>query len=132
MIKNVDEWIVSKLDTIENLRGHVFPTAAPAGDLCGPFAIFRLSQETVLRDMDGGIGIRTAVFRVEFFDNDNDALCALVAEAEDVLCQGNGEDAEGIYVYSSSAARGDEDDLDRVLDMLVKNLTVTVRYWRER
>ena len=104
MAKNVDEWIVSKLDTIERLRDHVFPTAAPAGDLSGPFAIFRLSKEDVARDIDGSAGIRTAVFRIEFFDHDNDALCALVAEAEDVLCQGTGEDAEGIYVYFSRNA----------------------------
>lgn len=131
MAKNVDEWIVSKLDTIERLRDHVFPTAAPAGDLSGPFAIFRLSKEDVARDIDGSAGIRTAVFRIEFFDNDNDALCALVAEAEGVLCQGTGEDAEGIYVYFSRAERGDEDDCDQTLDMLVKNLTVTVSYWRD-
>ena len=108
MVKNVDEWLVSKLDTIEALRGHVFPTAAPAGDLSGPFAIFRLSKEDVERDIDGSVGVRSAVFRIEF-----------------------GEDAEGIYVYFSRAERGDEDDLDRTLDMLVKNLTVTVKYWRE-
>lgn len=131
MVKNVDEWLVSKLDTIEALRGHVFPTAAPAGDLSGPFAIFRLSKEDVERDIDGSVGVRSAVFRIEFFDNDNDALCALVAKAEETLRQGFGEDAEGIYVYFSRAERGDEDDLDRTLDMLVKNLTVTVKYWRE-
>lgn len=131
MARNVDEWLVSKLDTLEGLRGHVFPTAAPAGDLSGPFAIYRLSREDAVRTLDGEAGVRKAVFRIEFFDNDNDALCALVAEAEEVLCQGDGEDAEGIYVYSSRAERGDEDDLDRTLDMLVKNLTVTVMYWRE-
>lgn len=131
MAKNVDEWIVPKLGTIEQLQGHVFPTAAPAGDLSGPFAIFRLSKETVERDIDGSEGIQTAVFRIEFFDDDNDALCALVAEAEDILCQGTGEDAGGIYVYFSRAERGDEDDYDQTLDMLVKNLTVTVSYWRD-
>lgn len=131
MAKNVDEWLVSKLDTLKILRGHVFPTAAPAGDLSGPFAIYRLSREDAVRTLDGAAGVRKAFFRIEFFDDDNDALCALVAEAEAVLCQGDGEDAEGIYVYSSRAERGDEDDLDRTLDMLVKNLTVTVMYWRE-
>lgn len=130
MNKNVDEWLVSKLDTIESLRGHVFPTAVPAGDLSGPFAIFRLSKEDVERDIDGSVGVRSAVFRIEFFDNDNDALCALVAKAEEVLCQGFGEDAGGIYVYFSCAERGDEDDYDPPLDMLVKNLMVRIVYWR--
>ena len=39
-------------------------------------------------------------------------------------------DLDDIYIYSSRARRGDEDDLDGTLDLFVKNLTATVVYWR--
>lgn len=128
-MKNLEEFIVSRLDTVEELRGKVFPTAAPVGDLDPPFAIFRVTKEEYESELDGDIGIRTAMVRIEFFDDDNDRLCAVLEAAEKAL-KVDSEDLDDIYIYSSRARRGDEDDLDLTLDMLVKNLTATVVYWR--
>ena len=128
-MKNIEEFVVSRLDTVEGLRGKVFPTAAPVGDTEAPFAIFRVTKEDQETDMDGEIGVRTAVIRVEFFDDDNDRLCSLLAEAQEAMRAGD-EDLGDIYIYRSLSARGEEDDLDQTLDLLIKNLTVTVDYWR--
>lgn len=128
-MKNIDEFIVSKLDTVEALRGRVFPTAAQVGDLAPPFAIFRVTKEDYETDLNGDIGPRTATIRIELFDDDNDRLCDTLAAAEAAL-QASDEDLDDIYIYTSSAQRGDEDDLDMTLDLLVKNLTATVVYWR--
>ena len=58
MVKSIDEWIVSRLDTIPELRGRVFPTAAPAGDLESPFGIYRMSKLEINRDLDGSPGVQ--------------------------------------------------------------------------
>ena len=131
MVKSIDEWIVSRLDTIPELRGRVFPTAAPAGDLESPFGIYRMSKLEINRDLDGSPGVQTATFRVELFHDDNDALCALVAACEKVLREAIGEDAGDVYIFSSAAERMDEDDLDVILDKFVKPITVTTRFWRD-
>lgn len=128
-MKNIEEFVVSRLDTVEGLRGKVFPTAAPVGGTEAPFAIFRMTKEDQETDMDGEIGVRTAVIRVEFFDDDNDRLCSLLDEAQEAMRAGD-EDLGDIYIYRSLSARGEEDDLDQTLDLLIKNLTVTVDYWR--
>lgn len=130
-MQTIDEWLVSKLGTVPALRARAFPTAAPVGDLDGAFCIFRMSKLDINRDMDGTPGVRTAIFRVELFDDDNDALCALVSDCEKALRVAGGVDAGDLYIYSSAADRNDEDDLDMVLDKLVKTLTVTVRFWED-
>lgn len=131
MVKSIDEWLVSRLDTIPELRGRVFPTAAPAGDLESPFGIYRMSKLEINRDMDGSSGVQSATFRVELFHDDNDALCVLVTACEKVLREAIGEDAGDVYIFSSAAERTDEDDLDVILDKFVKTITVTTRFWRD-
>ena len=128
-MKNIEEFIVSRLDTIEALRGRGYPTAAQVGDTDPPFAIFRVTREDYENELDGGIGIRTAIVRIEFFDDDNNRLCAVLEAAETAL-KADSADLDDIYIYSSRARRGDEDDLDGTLDLFVKNLTATVVYWR--
>lgn len=129
--KNIDEWLVSRLDTVPELKGRVYPTAAPVGGLESPFGIYRLQKLDINRDLDGSPGVRTATFRVELFHEDNDALCALVSDCEKVLREAMGENAGVIYIYSSSADRAEEDDLDMVLDKFVKALTVVTRFWED-
>ena len=128
-MKNIEEFIVSRLDTIEALRGRGYPTAAQVGDTDPPFALFGVTREDYENELDGGIGIRTAIVRIEFFDDDNDRLCAALEAAETAL-KADSADLDDIYIYSSRARRGDEDDLDGTLDLFVKNLTATVVYWR--
>lgn len=127
-MKNIEEFIVSRLDTMEALRGRCFPTAANVGDTEPPFALFRVTGEEYASDLDGDAGIRTATVRIEIFDDDNDRLCALLESAEQAL-KAESEDLDEIYIYSSRARRG-EDDFDPTLDVNVKSLTATVVYWR--
>lgn len=128
-MKNIEEFVVSRLDTIDALRGRCYPTAARAGDTEPPFVLFRVAQETYASDLDGDAGVRTATVQIELLDADNDRLCQLQQAAEAALRVVNG-DFEDIYVYSSRAQRGEQDDLDMTLDLFVKNLTATVVYWR--
>lgn len=127
-MKNIEEFIVSRLDTMEALRGRCFPTAANVGDTEPPFALFRVQSEEYATTLDGDLGVRTATARIELFDDDNDRLCQLLAAAEDAM-RTDSEDLDEIYIYSSRARRG-EDDFDPTLDANVKALTATIVYWR--
>ena len=58
MIENIEQWIVSRLDTIQNLTGQNFPTVSPTGDEEPPFCLYTLVSETSEADLSGGDDIR--------------------------------------------------------------------------
>ena len=91
----IEKWLVSRLDTIVDLAGKSYPTAAPVGDTAPPFAIYTLEKEVAQRDMTGELMFYAASFRVDLFDGDNDYLCTLAAQAEQALTCQNVETEDG-------------------------------------
>lgn len=125
----IEKWLVSRLDTIVDLAGKSYPTAAPVGDTAPPFSIYTLEQEKPQRDMEGDLLAYVASFRVDLFDTDNDCLCALSEQVEQALTCQNVE-ADGLYIFSADACRGDRAGFDLRLETHAQPITVTIRYWR--
>lgn len=125
----IEQWIVPKLGTLQDLAGKIYPVAAPVGDTVPPFALYTLQEETAQRDLDGDLLCYTAKIRLDLFCDDNDALCALAAQAEAALCCQNEEWGE-LYIFSADACRGEPAGFDLRLEVHVQTLIVTVTYWR--
>lgn len=125
----IEKWLVSRLDTIVDLAGKSYPTAAPVGDTAPPFAIYTLEKEVTQRDMAGELMFYAASFRVDLFDADNDYLCTLAAQAEQALTCQNVETEDG-YIFSSDACRGNPAGFDLRLETHAQPIMVTIRYWR--
>lgn len=125
----VENYIVSKLDTITALSGQVYPTAAPVGDCAPPFAIYTLLQHVTTRDLYGELAYYTDTVRVDLYHNDNDTLCSIAAEAESCMAA-QCEEFGDMYIYSCSASGGDPDGFDRNMELHRKTVDVNIQYWR--
>lgn len=125
----IENYIVSKLDTIQALRGHAYPTAAPVGECKPPFAIYTILGHTPTRDIYDNLIYYTDTVRVDLYHDDNDALGAIAAEAEAAMGAQN-QEFEDMYIYSCTATGSDPDGFDMNLAMHRKTLSVAVQYWR--
>lgn len=127
-MNNVEQWLVSRLDTVDALRGSSYPTATPVGDEKTPFAIYTMEKDTIDRDMDGtDEGVRRAKIRLDLFDDDNDRLWELVPKVRTALrCEDS--EWENLYIFS---AYGDLDG--KGVDLrdwaYVQTIIVLVTYW---
>lgn len=125
----VESFLVSKLDTIPELSGQIYPTAAPVGSCQPPFAIYTMSGSVPTRDLYGDVVYILDTIRVDLYGDDCDVLCVLAAAAENAVfaeCEEYGD----IYIFSSSSARGEPDGFDMNMELHRKTLSVAVRYWR--
>ena len=125
----IDQYLVSKLGTIEQLSGQVYPTAAPIGDITPPFCIYSRVSGTVERDLAGEPVFYTDVYRIDLSGDDNDALCDLAQVATDLLNETN-VDAGDFYIFSAYAAPGAGDGFDLTIEAHRRSLAYTVNYWR--
>ena len=125
----IEQYLVSKLGTIEQLQGQIYPTAAPIGDIDPPFCIYSRVSGSVERDLSGAPLFYTDVYRLDFSGDDNDALCELAQTATDTLQETN-KDAGDFYIFSAFAAPGAGDGFDLTIEAHRRSLAYTVTYWR--
>lgn len=129
MIENIEQWMVSRLDTIENLTGQNFPTVSPTGDEEPPFCLYTLVSETSEADLSGGDDIRRAKVQLALFDNDNDRLNDVTRQARKALrCED--VEADDLYIYGTSTTLHAK-DFDMRLDMHVQPVIADVVYWQK-
>lgn len=126
----IENWIVSKLDTLETLGGQVWPVATPVGSAPAPFCIFAPQGSVPTVDLGGNVIFRTDTVKVTLFDDDYDRLTSLAAAAETALAVQQAP-AEGGYIFSSTVQQTDPDSFDLTVELLCRTVLVTVRYWRE-
>lgn len=126
----IENWIVSKLDTLEALGGQVWPVATPVGSAPAPFCIFVPQGSVPTVDLSGNVIFRTDTVKVTLFDDDYDRLVSLAAAAETALTVQQ-TPAEGGYIFSSAVQQTDPDGFDLIVEQLCRTVLVTVRYWRE-
>lgn len=125
----IEQYLVSKLGTIEQLQGQIYPTAAPIGDIEPPFCIYSRVSGSVERDLSGEPLFYTDVYRLDLSGDDNDALCELAQTATDTLQETN-KDAGDFYIFSAFAAPGAGDGFDLTIEAHRRSLAYTVTYWR--
>ena len=125
----IEQYLVSKLGTIEQLQGQIYPTAAPIGDIEPPFCIYSRVSGSVERDLSGEPLFYTDVYRLDLSGGDNDALCELAQTVTDTL-QTTNEDAGDFYIFSAFAAPGAGDGFDLTIETHRRSLAYTITYWR--
>ena len=125
----VETFIVSKLDTIQELNNQFYPAAAPVGECSPPFSIYSVLESVQTNDLSGNVAYYTDTIRVHFLGDDNDVLRSLVESAEKLLSV-QCEEWEEFYIFSSSV-RGEPDGFDMNMSMFRKTVLVTVLYWSE-
>lgn len=126
----IENWIVSKLDTLEALNGQVWPASTPVGSAPVPFCVFAPQSSVPTADLSGNVIFRTDTVKVTLFDDDYDRLVSLAAAAETALTVQQAP-AEGGYIFSSTVQQTDPDGFDLIVEQLCRTVLVTVRYWRE-
>lgn len=124
---NLESFLVSRLDTIDSLRGGCFPTAAPVGDTEPPFAIYALTEETEDAELGGSDGIKQAKVRLDLFDGDNDRLGMLTRQVQQALLCADLE-TDPLYIYHSYADLR-EKGFDLRTEMQVQTLECRAVYW---
>lgn len=124
-----EQYLVSKLGTIQQLQGQIYPTAAPIGDIAPPFCIYSRVSGSVERDLSGESVFYTDVYRLDLSGDDNDALCELAQTVTDTLRTIN-EDAGDFYIFSAFAVPGAPDGFDLTIETHRRSLAYTVTYWR--
>lgn len=125
----IEAWLVSKLDTIPDLAGQIYPAAAPVGSCVPPFAIYTVMTHTPTRDLSQEVAYYTDTIRIDLYHDDYDVLCALAAQTEALLtvqCEDQGD----LYIFSCTASGGDPDGFDLNMELHRKTLIATVQYWR--
>lgn len=125
----IEQYIVSRLDTIGNLNSKSYPVAAPVGDEALPICLYRRTSGDILRDLSGEPLLYKDVFRMDLLGDDMDVLCTLEHAVINTLSEQN-VDAGDVYIYSGVAAPGTEDGFDLPTDTLWRSVTYTVTYWR--
>lgn len=125
----IESFIVFKLNTVTELFGQIYPTAAPVGDCNPPFAIYTVMSSVPTCDLSGDIVSILDTIRVDLYGNDYDDLCSLARTVEDALTA-ECEECEELYIFYSHVARGEPDGFDMNMVLHRKTLSVAVRYWR--
>lgn len=125
----IEQYLLSQLDTINALTGKCYPVAAPVGDETLPICLYSRASGEITRDLSGAAAFYRDTFYLHLLGDDMDDLCSLETEVIDTLTRQN-TDAGAIYVYSSIAAPGIEDDYDLRTDTFRRSLTCTITYWR--
>lgn len=125
----VENYIVFKLNTVTELSGQIYPTAAPVGDCDPPFAIYTVMSSVPAYDLYGDVVSILDTIRVDLYGDDYDALCALAQTTENSL-KAECEEYDDLYVFYSRVSRGEADGFDMNMELHRKTLTVAVRYWR--
>lgn len=125
----VEDYIVSKLNTVCDLSEQIYPTAAPVGDCDPPFVIYTVMSSVPTHDLYGDIVSILDTIRVDLYSDDYDALCALAQTVEDALTSECVE-YEDLYIFYSHVSRGEADGFDMNMALHRKTLSVAVRYWR--
>lgn len=125
----VEDYILSKLNTICDLSRQIYPTAAPVGDCHPPFVIYTVMSSVPTWDLSGDIVSILDTIRVDLYSDDYDALCALAQTVEDALTS-KCEEYEDLYIFYSHVSRGEADGFDMNMELHRKTLSVAVRYWR--
>lgn len=126
----IGSWIVSKLGTLLDLGGQVWPIASPVGSAAPPFCIFSPQRSTPTLDLSGAVVFRTDTVKITIFDDDYDRLSALSAAAEAALSVQQTAAAGG-YIFSADVQQAEPDSFDLTVELLCRTLLVTVRYWRD-
>lgn len=125
----IETYLVSKLGTIEQLQGQIYPTAAPVGDLAPPFCIYTRVSGDVERDLAGEPVFYRDVFRLDLCGEDNDALVELETEIIADLTE-NGVESGELYIFSAFAAPGSPDGFDLTMETHRRSVAYAVTYWR--
>ena len=126
----IEQYLVSKLDTIEDLVGKCYPTAAPVGDTGPPFCIYRRVSGTIERDLADDPVYYRDVFRLDLFGDDMDALCALEAAVIATMTEQCVDAGDTLYIFNAVAAPGAQDGFDMAMEIHQRSVAYTVTYWR--
>lgn len=125
----IENWIVSKLDTLAALNHQVYPPSTPIGGAAPPFAVYTRENASLVVDLSGGPVLWTDRVKIVLFDDDADRLYATEAEVEKLMTVTQ-EDGGDIYIFSAMAQQTEPDGMDLSLELLARTVTVTIRYWR--
>ena len=125
----IEMFIVSELGTMEALNGHLYPVAAPVGELEGSFCIYTRVSGDIQRDLSGEPVFYRDVYRLDLYNDDTDVLFELEQAVIDHLTKTNVEFGE-IYIFSAVAAPGAPDGFDLTMEINQRSIAYTVTYWR--
>ena len=125
----IEAFLVSELDTVDELNGQFYPVAAPVGDLDPPFCIYTRVSGEIERDLSGDPVFYRDVYRLDLCGEDTDALFSLEQAVISALSKTNVA-FEELYIFSAVAAPGAPDGFDLTIETTLRSLTYTVTYWR--
>lgn len=125
----IEMFIVSELGTMESLNGHLYPVAAPVGELEGSFCIYTRVSGDIQRDLSGEPVFYRDVYRLDLYNDDTDVLFELEQAVIDHLTKTNVEFGE-IYIFSAVATPGAPDGFDLTMEINQRSIAYTVTYWR--
>lgn len=125
----IEKFLVSELGTIGELRGQIYPVAAPIGDTEGAFCIYTRVSGDIQRDLSGDPVFYRDVYRLDLYDDDTDLLFALEQTVIDRLTKTNVE-FDAMYIFSAEAAPGAPDGFDLTIETHQRSISYTVTYWR--
>lgn len=125
----IEKFLVSELGTIGELRGQIYPVAAPIGDTEGAFCIYTRVSGDIQRDLSGDPVLYRDVYRLDLYDDDTDLLFALEQTVIDRLTKTNVE-FDAMYIFSAEAAPGAPDGFDLTIETHQRSISYTVTYWR--
>ena len=125
----IEAFLVSELDTVDELNGQFYPVAAPIGDLDPPFCIYTRVSGEIERDLSGNPVFYRDVYRLDLCGEDTDALFALEQVVISALSKTNVAVGK-LYIFSADAAPGAPDGFDLTIETTLRSITYTVTYWR--
>lgn len=125
----IESWLVSKLDTIDELGGQVYPVAASVGDTVAPFAIYSIQSSNVSTCLDGSPAFWTDTIRLSVFDHDHDRLAFVTNLIEQALRHSYGEESD-LFIFHVRVQQREPDSFDLTMAIAVRPLLITAIYWR--
>ena len=129
MQQTIERFLVSELDTIDQLRGKCYPVAAPVGDEENIFCIYTRISGDVQSDLSGEPVFYNSVYRLDLVGEDTDELFSVEQVVLDILRKNNVA-FEDMHIFSASAVPGAPDGFDLSIASIQRSLTYSVTYWR--
>ena len=125
----IEEWLVSRLDAVEELGQRVYPVAVCVDDVSAPMAIYRQRPGEAVRDLSGEIHHRADNWHIVLLGKDYAQLCRIESAVwESIEENSNLDTGYGAYLFSAECYIPEDDGFSLDTQLISKTVGCTLRW----
>lgn len=120
------DFLRSRLESIPELSGKIFPIGATIDDLDGPMVVYSFSKRTPTKDLSGEVHHYAETIVLAFLGLDYDQIHALYCAAEESLSVSNLDTGTGEYIFSANVLSPEPEACDPDTGLIRRTMQLNV------